>query len=113
LSEISNGEKGEQLKKFYVILSFVFAGFILIANSVSATVGGLTEIIVATSEPVALLLFGSVLIGIANVGRKKVLKKENGMEHLGMQPTADSLKENDRLEGWYVGKQVSAGLEIK
>ena len=51
-------------------------GFILIAINVSASMDIFTEITVAISEPLALLFFGSVLIGLANVGRKKVFKKE-------------------------------------
>ena len=102
-----------QLKKFYAFLSSIIIAFILILNSVSITVDIPADITAAISEPLGLLLFGSVLIGLANVGRKKVFKKENGLEHLDMPGRADSLEENDNLEGWYAGKQVSAGLGNK
>ena len=101
------------MRKFYGVLSFVIVGFILIVNYVAASADIFTEIVVAISEPVALLLFGLVLIGMANVGRKKVFTKENRLENLGMQPTADSLRESDRPEGWYAGQQVSEGLGSK
>ncbi len=101
------------MKKIFVLLSFIIVGFILIVNVDSATVDIFTEITVAISEPFTLLLFGSVLIGLANIGRKKAIKKEKGIEHLDMQHRADSLEENDRLEGWYAGKQVTETLGSK
>ena len=64
------------MKKKFAFLSFAIMGFILIAINVSASMDIFTEITVAISEPLALLFFGSVLIGLANVGRKKVFKKE-------------------------------------
>lgn len=97
------------MKKIFVLLSFTVLAFILIVNTGPAAVEIFTGITVANSEPLTLLLFGSVLIGLANVGRKKVIKKENGIEHSGMPPKADSLEENDRLVGWFAGKQVSEG----
>ena len=101
------------MKKIFVLLLFIIVGFILIVNVDSATVDIFTEITVAISEPFTLLLFGSFLIGMANIGRKKVIKKEKGIEHLDMQHRADSLEENDRLEGWYAGKQVTETLGSK
>ena len=101
------------MKKIFVLLLFIIVGFILIVNVYSATVDIFTEITVAISEPFTLLLFGSVLIGMANIGRKKVIKKEKGIEHLDLPPRADSLEENDRLEGWYAGKQVTETLGNK
>ena len=101
------------MKKIFVLLLFIIVGFILIVNVDSATVDIFTEITVAISEPFTLLLFGSVLIGLANIGRKKVIKKEKGIEHLDMQHRADSLEEYDRLEGWYAGKQVTETLGDK
>jgi len=96
LSEISNvGKKGgEQLKKIFMFLSFIFLYIILLVNPGPTTGDVLPEIARTIPEPIALLLFGSVLIGLANVGRKKGFKKESGMERLSNQPAADSLNPN-------------------
>ena len=80
----------EQLKKIFVFLTFTAVGLILIVNNVSATVDIFPGITAAIPEPVALLLFGSGLIGLANVGRKTVSRKEKGIARLGTQPTTDS-----------------------
>ena len=95
------------MKGFYVFFLFVTVGFILFVNNISASFDIFIEIIVAISEPVALLLFGIALIGMATVGRKKVLTKENGLDSPGMQTMTDSLLENDRPDGQYVGKYFS------
>ena len=87
------GEKGvEQLKKIFAFISFIFIGFTLLVNTDPTSGDIFTKTTRTIPEPIALLLFGSVLIGLAKVGRKKVLKKETDMKHLGMQPTAHSLK---------------------
>ena len=101
------------MKKIFAFLSFTTVGIILIVNIKSATVDIFSGVTVAIFEPFTLLLFGSVLIGLANVGRKKAIKKENGIEHLDMPGSADSLEENDRLEGWFAGKQVTETLGDK
>ena len=101
------------MKKNFAVLTFTIVGIILIVNINSATVDIFSEITVAITEPFTLLLFGSVLIGLANVGRKKAIKKEKGIEHLDMQHRADSIEENDRLEGWYAGRQVAETLGNK
>ena len=79
------------MKKFYVFSSFIIGGFILFENTVSKKVDIFTDITVASSEPFSLLLFGSVLVGLANIGRKKVFKKETDMAQFDMQPAADRL----------------------
>ena len=101
------------MKKIFAFLSFTAVGIILIVNINSATVDIFSEVTVAIFEPFTLLLFGSVLIGLANVGRKKAIKKEKGIEHLDMPGSADSLEENDRLEVWYAGNQVTETLGNK
>jgi len=101
------------LKRIFAFLSFTTVGIILIVNINSATVDIFTEITAAITEPFRLLLFGSVLIGLANVGRKKAIKKEKGIEHLDMQHRADSIEENDRLEVWYADRQVTETLGNK
>ena len=89
------GEKGaEQLKKIFAFVSFIFIVFTLLVNTDPITGDIFTQITRIIPEPIALLLFGSVLIGLANVGRKKVFKKEKGMERLSNQPAADSLTPN-------------------
>lgn len=86
------GEKGaEQLKKIFAFVSFIFIGFTLLVNTDPTSGDIFTKTTRTIPEPIALLLFGSVLIGLANVGRKKVFKKENDMERLSNQPAADSL----------------------
>ena len=101
------------MKKMFAFLSFVIVGFIFKLNIESAGVDIFSGISVAISEPFTLLLFGSVLIGMANIGRKKVIKKEKGIEHLDMPGIADSLEENDRLEDLFAGKQVTETLGNK
>ena len=101
------------MKRIFAFLSFTTVGIILIVNIDSATVDIFTEITVAITEPFTLLLFGSVLICLANVGRKKAIKKEKGIEHLDMQHRADSIEENDRLEVWYADRQVTETLGNK
>ena len=98
------------MKKIFAFSSFTIVGIILIVNIDSATVDIFTEITVAITEPFTLLLFGSVLIGLANVGRKKAIKKEKGIEHLDMQHRADSIEKNDRWDGWYTEKHVTETL---
>ena len=78
------------MKKIFVFLTFIAVGLILIVNNVSATVDIFPGITAAIPEPVALLLFGSGLIGLANVGRKTVSRKEKGIPRLSTQPTTDS-----------------------
>ena len=77
------------MKKIFVFLTFIAVGLILIVNNVSAAVDIFAGITVAIPEPVALLLFGSGLIGLANVGRKTVSRKEKGIPRLSTQPTTD------------------------
>ena len=101
------------MKKIFAFLSFTIVGIILIVNINSATVDIFSEVTVAISEPFTLLLFGSFLIGMANIGRKKVITKDKGIEHLDMPGSADSLEENDRQEGWYAGKHVTETLGDK
>ena len=101
------------MKKMFAFLSFVIVGFIFKLNIESAGVDIFSGISVAISEPFTLLLFGSFLIGMANIGRKKVIKKDKGIEHLDMPGSADSLEENDRLEGWFAGKNVTETLGDK
>ncbi len=78
------------MKKIFVFLAFITVGLILIVNNVSATVDIFPGITAAIPEPVALLLFGSGLIGLANVGRKAVFRKENDTQRLSTQPATDS-----------------------
>ena len=77
------------MTKIFVFLTFIAVGLILIVNNVSATVDIFAGITVAIPEPVALLLFGSGLIGLANVGRKTVSRKEKGIPRLSTKPTTD------------------------
>ena len=100
----------EQLKRISAYLSFTIVGIILIVNIDSATVDIFTEITEAITEPFTLLLFGSVLICLAKVGRKKAIKKEKGIEHLDIQHRADSIEKNDRWDGWYTEKHVTETL---
>mgnify|MGYP001828854278 FL=1 len=97
----------------FAFLSFVIVGFIFKLNIESAGVDIFSGISVAISEPFTLLLFGSFLIGMANIGRKKVITEDKGIEHLDMPGSADSLEENDRQEGWYAGKHVTETLGDK
>ena len=101
------------MKKIFAFLSFTAVGIILIVNINSATVDIFSEVTVAIFEPFTLLLFGSVLIGLANVGRKKAIKKEKGIEHLDIQHRADSIEKNDRWDGWYTEKHVTETLGDK
>ena len=78
------------MTKIFVFLTFIAIGLILIVNNVSATIDIFAGITAAIPEPVALLLFGSGLIGLANVGRKTVFRKEKGIPPLSTQPTTDN-----------------------
>ena len=101
------------MKKIFAFLSFAIVGFILMVNIDSTGVDIFSEVTVAIFEPFTLLLFGSVLIGLANVGRKKAIKKEKAIEHLDMQHRADSIEKHERLEDWYADRQVTETLGNK
>ena len=96
--------------KLLVFSSLVTVGIMSIENTDPTTGDVFTDITLAIPEPIALLLFGSVLIGIANVARKKVFNnnKRKGRARLNLQPAADSLKDNDRLKGLdaYVSEEL-------
>ena len=77
------------MTKIVLFLALIAVGLILIVNDVSATIDIFTGITATIPEPVALLLFGSGLIGLANVGRKTVSRKEKGIPRLSTQPTTD------------------------
>ena len=77
LFEVNNG--GEQLKRIFAFVSFIFIGFTLLVNTDPTSVDIFTKTTRTIPEPIALLLFGSVLIGLAKVVRKKVFKKETDM----------------------------------
>ncbi len=78
------------MKKIFVFFAFITVGFILIVNNVSAMVDIFPGITAAIPEPVALLFFGSGLIGLANVGRKAVFRKDKDIQRLSTQPAAES-----------------------
>ncbi len=74
-----------------MFLAFITVGLILIVNNVSAMVDIFPGITAAIPEPVALLLFGSGLIGLANVGRKAVFRKEKDIRRFSTtQPAAEN-----------------------
>ncbi len=63
------------MKNIFAFLAFILLCFILLVNTDPTTGNIFTQLTGIFPEPIALLLFGSVMIGLANAGRKKVFKK--------------------------------------
>ena len=63
------------MKKSAIVLLFVvFVLFLIVGNALAGLID-IEEVMMTFSEPAAMLLFGSGLVGISAIGRKKPIRK--------------------------------------
>ncbi len=74
------------MKNIFAFLAFILLCFKLLVNTDPTTGNIFTQITRTIPEPIALLLFGSVLIGLANAGRKKFSTKRPARSASAINP---------------------------
>ena len=63
------------MKKSAIVLLFVvFVLFLIVGNALAGLID-IEEVMMTFPEPAAMLLFGSGLVGISAIGRKKPIRK--------------------------------------
>ena len=71
----SAGKEIILMKRFITLFLLVICVLLLIGGNALASLVDIEEVIMNFSEPAAMILFGSGVVGLSAIGRKKLIRK--------------------------------------